>query len=390
MKAFVKTLLGFDPKSNAVNSGVLGVVKAYYGCVEAQGRGSLHCHMLVWVEGGLNPDQLQAKLRDSDDPDFGRRLLAFLEDTISTAIPDIPSDSEHTFRRPNGVEPHPSSHRGFDLDDTDTDRVRRFRAFDMRNLVESSQLHTHTATCYKYCGDGPKRCRFDLDEDNVVPESSIDTDTGDISLKIINGMVNNYNPTMLEALRCNMDISHIGSGEEAKAVIYYVTDYITKSPLKAHIAYASLETAIKKVEADTQTMPANDSQLRAKKMLQKSAFALISNQELSAQQVSSYLMDYEDHFTSHRFANLYWTSLERHISALYPRDSGPQLSINAPADDGSEPSIQEPNTHSDEVMLGRDTDGQLCELSTQLADYIHRSDDLENISVWEFVSSTRK
>lgn len=31
-------------------------VKAYYGCVEAQGGGTLHCHMLVWVEGGLNPD----------------------------------------------------------------------------------------------------------------------------------------------------------------------------------------------------------------------------------------------------------------------------------------------------------------------------------------------
>ena len=33
--------------------GILGLVKAYYGCVEAQGRGTLHCHMMIWLEGGL-------------------------------------------------------------------------------------------------------------------------------------------------------------------------------------------------------------------------------------------------------------------------------------------------------------------------------------------------
>jgi hypothetical protein len=58
MKAFIKCLLGYDPHSESLEGGILGLVKGYYGCVETQGRGTLHCHMLVWVEGGLDPNQI--------------------------------------------------------------------------------------------------------------------------------------------------------------------------------------------------------------------------------------------------------------------------------------------------------------------------------------------
>ena len=61
MNAFIYALLGYDSKHRNAEGGILGKVKAYYGCVEAQGRGSLHCHMLVWVEGGLNADEIKKK-----------------------------------------------------------------------------------------------------------------------------------------------------------------------------------------------------------------------------------------------------------------------------------------------------------------------------------------
>ncbi|PBK94460.1 hypothetical protein ARMGADRAFT_927511 [Armillaria gallica] len=47
MKAFIQCILGYTGKDLDLNKGLLGVMKAYYGCVEAQGRGTLHCHMLV-------------------------------------------------------------------------------------------------------------------------------------------------------------------------------------------------------------------------------------------------------------------------------------------------------------------------------------------------------
>jgi hypothetical protein len=41
-----------------------------------------------------------------------------------------------------------------------------------------------------------------------------------------------------------MDIKFISSGPVAKAVMYYITDYTTKSQLQAHVAYATLELAV--------------------------------------------------------------------------------------------------------------------------------------------------
>jgi len=112
-------------------------------------------------------------------------------------------------------------------------------------------------------------------------------------------MVNNFNETILVTICCNMGVKFIGSGESAKAILYCITDYISKAQLKAHVAYATLELAVRKLG---EYNPADDElTICAKQMLQKCTHAMISLQELSAQQVASYLCDYEDHFMSHDF-----------------------------------------------------------------------------------------
>ncbi|KAJ7868385.1 hypothetical protein B0H14DRAFT_2252807, partial [Mycena olivaceomarginata] len=139
----------------------------------------------------------------------------------------------------------------------------------------------HLKTCFKYCWDPPepKSCRFDLHEDNFKAQSSFDPGSGEISLRCLDGLVNNFNATMSEAIRCNMDVKFIGSGASAKGILYYITDYITKSQLKTHVAFAMLEPAVKKL-GNTDPF-GTDLTVRAKKMLQKCAYAMISQQELS-------------------------------------------------------------------------------------------------------------
>jgi hypothetical protein len=64
--------------------------------------------MLVWVEGGLNPNEIKKRalsIKESD-VDFGRRLLAFLDDTISNPVPEDPALSV-----PSNIH-HPCSVRG--------------------------------------------------------------------------------------------------------------------------------------------------------------------------------------------------------------------------------------------------------------------------------------
>ena len=104
-----------------------------------------------------------------------------------------------------------------------------------------------------------------------------------------------------------------------KAILYYITDYITKSQSKAHVAYAALELAVNKL-GEYNALD-DDFTCCAKHLLQKCAYAMISHQELSAQQVCSYLMGFEDHFTSHKFRNIFWTSFEKLIN---DEDSSPE------------------------------------------------------------------
>ena len=94
---------------------------------------------------------------------------------------------------------------------------------DLHHLAKQCQSHTHSATCYKYWTPEPKECCFDLDENSAQLQSSFNSDTGEICLRCLDGLVNNFNATILEAVRCNMDIKFIGSGALAKAILSLVS-----------------------------------------------------------------------------------------------------------------------------------------------------------------------
>ena len=222
-------------------------------------------------------------------------------------------------------------------------------------------------------------------------------------------------------MRCNMDIKFIGSGPSAKAVMYYITDYITKSQLKAHVAYTALELSVKKL--GDYNPEDDDFIIHAKKLLQKCAYSMISHQELSAQQVCSYLMNFEDHFTSHKYHNLYWISFENFINQEDPSpecsisekdnhqtDDVPDDNLNDILDDVpddvlddipeddilqsefSENIIHNPVTLEDDEEIGVHVDpsGILLAKAHQVADYQLRSDKLHDVCVWDFVSQIEK
>lgn len=215
-----------------------------------------------------------------------------------------------------------------------------------------------------------------------------------------------------------MDIQFIGSGDSAKAMIYYITDYITKSQLKSYVAYAALQMAVKKWEGIDSAD--NDPTIRSKRLLQKCAYALVSHQEMSAQQVVSYLMDYEDHFTSHRFGCLYWALFERFIEQqdsekLYPvvQDQGSgvegvddDLNGNTNVEEveseenatvgecehSTEQSDQSRLTDGDEeeISMSIDSRGNVTALADQVCDYTLRPHQVKDLCSWDFIVRTEK
>jgi len=188
-----------------------------------------------------------------------------------------------------------------------------------------------------------------------------------------------------------------------------ITDYITKSQLKSHVAYAALQLAVKRCE-DVDDAD-DDFTVRSKHLLQKCAYALVSHQEMSAQQVASYLMGYEDHFTSHQFNNLYWASFERFIEQhdgekLCPAcggrvdvevDSGKPTGDVVSECDDYDRDAEEGDGGGDglegddeEVSIRVDEHGDVAVLADQVTDYTLRPQELQAMCLWDFVAKAEK
>ena len=190
-----------------------------------------------------------------------------------------------------------------------------------------------------------------------------------------------------------MDIKFIGSGPSTKAVIYYITDYITKSQLKTHVAFAALELAVKKLNDNENEYDLATT--RAKRLLQKCAYAMVSHQELSAQQVCSYLMDFEDHFTSHEYRNIFWKSFEIYVDwvlpLIAPDDSESHTEeTNGDCTDHFENDDQGEPEEGDEVGVTTNIAGEIVPKNGQVLDYMRRGDALRQISLWEYVAGIHK
>ena len=48
---------------------------------------------MVWLEGGLNPNEIKERVIDKGDLEFRDRLIHFLDDSISNSIPDDPDQN---------------------------------------------------------------------------------------------------------------------------------------------------------------------------------------------------------------------------------------------------------------------------------------------------------
>ena len=202
---------------------------------------------------------------------------------------------------------------------------------DVAKLVNSNNIHTHTVTCYKYSKKQNNpicRMRMPRKLENV---SFIDVESGEIRLKRLHETINNFNEYIISACRSNMDIKYIFSGSDAKALVYYITDYVTKSNLSFHDTFSLVLKAVQSFEKynvlDSNNMSAEE---KSRKLVLRCYNTLASQQELSAPQVASYLMGWSDHYTTHEFANLFLIGIENYLqAALIEAQTKQQQDINS-------------------------------------------------------------
>jgi hypothetical protein len=284
-------------------SGVFGPVEGYIGTVEAQGRGTLHLHMIIWLQGAPTADDMKDKLKS---PDFQAHVANYIASNIRGHHPDVTTETLSTMPR----ETCTSYSRP--LDPRNPESAHQRQAIE-GHLVRAVQIHKCGRGCLKVqkgrllC---KRRAPFPL-ADNAWVNTN-----GEWGPKRTYPFMNNWNPTILLATRSNHDVKLITNGTETKHISWYISSYAAKRQQHSSNASALLAKTLA-YHQHTESHNHDLAQLN-KRLLQRCANSLSREQEFSAPEVVSYLMKWEDRYISHHFETIHWYSVMSLLKKTFP------------------------------------------------------------------------
>ncbi|PPQ75301.1 hypothetical protein CVT26_015246 [Gymnopilus dilepis] len=380
---FIKVVLGYDKGE----PGLYGYCDAYYGMVEAQGKGTLHLHLLVWLRGHLSPEMLRTKLSSSKE--YRDKFVGWIESIIMNEFPvlqDNRADDPSRIKRVRSKElgePHPGTIAGPTIHDGGWTCMSEFWPAYKEHLIRllnEYNWHEHTSTCWKYLKQGEEKsdsnCRMRMDG-KIHPTTIVDTETGHFQLRRLHPWLSSFTDVVTYLLKCNMNIQFIGTGLEAKAFIYYVTDYVTKACLPLHAGLAAVAYALTKIN-ELAKERGDQAEGFFTSALIKFVNSMMGKHEISQQQVMSYLVGGGDCYTSEKFQNLHLSAFLKYV-AVQELESG----IETKADNDTQPG-------EENVYIAVDQDGVRAD--SQVLDYLFRpaGEPYESMNLYDFTARTCK
>ncbi|PPQ81034.1 hypothetical protein CVT26_002879 [Gymnopilus dilepis] len=376
---FLEVILGFGKDGG----GLYGKCDAYYGVVEAQGKGTLHLHLLVWLQGHLSPQALRDKMNSSEG--YKEAMFKWLESVIECEFPG-PSSTEAQVRnhpkrvlRGDSGDPHPgvicnpltrnysNDHEGFWTDFEQT----------LVRLLHHYSWHVHQPTCWKYLQRGQERsdenCRLGMDR-KTRESTEVDPETEAILLRRLHPSIAAHTGLVTFLMQCNMDIKFVGSGDAAKAFLYYLTDYLTKLNLPVHVGMLAISYALKKTFPRLPENVQERTEAQSSRAVVTAVNSMMGRQEISHPQIMSYLVGGGDTYKSEKFCVLHWSAIRRFVEKFWRTQEGREG--------------REDFEETVSLTLGP----RSVDISSQLLDYVYRSEDSQfsSLCLYDFVSTTAK
>jgi hypothetical protein len=431
VQLFIKHVLGVDNET----PGLYGKTSAYYGTVEQQGRLTLHLHMLLWIANALSPQEIRDRIMNKDSA-FQLALIEYLEgvhkgefltdslENLKEKIPYVPPEEEgvHSILK-NAAEGQPenTSYQDPTLtlpipmppecdarcpeNEQSCDRCINNKAWcdqfasTVDDIILRSNVHSCKISADAFSKDdgktdsdksskqkkpkGPKGC---LDRNGicrarfprpVYQETTVDNTDGHIFIKKLEPMVNNYSPVLSYLTRSNTDVTSLLSGTSIKAIVSYITDYISKPALKTYQLFGSMYDVFEKQSESGLPLPLERSD-GARRLLLKLINSLSSKMEIGSPMASMYLLGHPDHYTSHEFVPFWWRMYVNEVKRYWE----PAVQYCADVenlDDAEEHSTQ------DNVILTKH-DGQYVG-SSNVDDYKYRPDKYSHMSLLDWVQA---
>lgn len=333
VELFIKHILGVGMS----HPGVYGKTKGYYGTVEAQGRLTLHLHMLLWITGALTPQQVRDRLMEPDS-EFEKAMIAYLEsccqgDFIAETEDEIKgriaresagkSVSEIEALNPTYTLPQPPparcSHRGPNKSPKCYDCTLLDDWWNSFNkTTDTLLLKSNIHTCHSGCtnADHPTcKSRFPRE---MRESTTLDQETGALQLRHGHAMLNTFTASVTYLMRCNTDVTSLLSGTAIKSVIAYVTDYITKTPLRTHTMFEIMKTVCDR-NAES-VFDVGDGIQKARKLMVQLVNALQVKMEIGGPMASLYLLGHDDHYTNFQFKTFYWKAWTNHVRQVWGQE----------------------------------------------------------------------
>lgn len=284
--------------------GVLGTVQAYNGTVEAQMRGMLHLHLMVWLAGAPTSQEMSDLLQREE---FREKLRLWIQQHITADIAGMSAadiegasaDSACSFSRP--LDPR-------------SDDFHTSRGTVVRRLATSLQVHSCKGRgCLKRI-NGKLRCKRRAPFE-CAPAAWV-SEAGEWGPARLHAMVVAFNPEILLNIRCNHDIKLLTNAHNTSGISWYITFYATKKQQNSGNASAVLARRLAYHQLQQVRDPDVDELNR--KMINRCANALSREQEFSAPEVIGYLMGWGDRYISHHYVTIYWDSIIYSLKARFP------------------------------------------------------------------------
>ncbi|KAI0340975.1 hypothetical protein BDW22DRAFT_1297982, partial [Trametopsis cervina] len=197
--------------------------------------------LLVWVKNSLPPQAVRDKVRESKT--FSNEFVAWLESChqggySSGTESEIASAVAALSHNPTEATPAaPPSNMAETRAEEWLTEVRRIT--DCIVYLSNRHNSRHDKGCLR--GKGPESyCRANFPRP-LYSESLVDWMTGSVELRHTEQWLNTFNVTLTYLMRCNTDVTCLMSSTQVRAIIAYVTDYVTKNSLKTHVVFETIK-----------------------------------------------------------------------------------------------------------------------------------------------------
>ena len=236
--------------------------------------------------------------------------------------------------------------------------------------------HEKTEFDNRGCRDpktGVCKARFPRD---THESTGVDPETGALIMKKGEAWMNTFTPELSYILRCNHDVTSLMSGTAIKSVIAYVADYITKTPLKTHVMFKSVQEVFSR-NTELLGNASKPRKEKARSIITKIVNALTAASEIGGPMASMYLLKHPDHYTSHRFRTCFWKGYVYEVLRAW---------------DDSDNIEKEGNT---KVMLGvkkksaAPKDIEVVAVSP-VTDYVCRPSEYEDVNLYDWLRLSEK